>query len=246
MTSPISLPLVTWQSFCNPTVTCTVYSNSTLYTGQKDGHIWAYSLKDCFTLKHKMLLVGHKKAVVAMFITQMNIESSSLTEVLLSASEDGEIIRWNASDGKCQAVNYNGFLGIPRSIKVFPELSTQDVFCCGQANEISILNILTLEVVRVWGGHSSWVACMDFDDTNGASSPKLMTIDMEGGLDIWEFETKNHVVRKIQSISHRILRDAACFLTLGLLRSSSSPRLFMVLTSKNILVAKQSSATLFL
>lgn len=33
-----------------------------------------------------------------------------------------EIIRWNASDGRCQAVNHTGFYGIPRLLKVFTQV----------------------------------------------------------------------------------------------------------------------------
>lgn len=60
-----------------------------------------------------------------------------------------EIARWNASDGRCQAVNPTGFYGIPRLLKVFAQFSDRHVFCCGQANEITILNATTLEVKSV-------------------------------------------------------------------------------------------------
>jgi hypothetical protein len=33
-----------------------------------------------------------------------------------------EITRWNASDGRCQAVNHTGFYGIPRLLKVFTQV----------------------------------------------------------------------------------------------------------------------------
>jgi hypothetical protein len=49
-------------------------------------------------------------------------------------------------DGKCQAVNPNGFIGVPRALKVFSQISNHDIFCYGQANEITILNSTTLEV----------------------------------------------------------------------------------------------------
>jgi hypothetical protein len=33
-----------------------------------------------------------------------------------------EIARWNASDGRCQAVNPTGFYGVPRLLKVFSQV----------------------------------------------------------------------------------------------------------------------------
>ncbi|KAG1451182.1 hypothetical protein G6F56_008152 [Rhizopus delemar] len=122
MASSVSLPLVVWHGLSNPDITCTTYSHSTIYAGQKDGHIWVYNLKNNSTLEHKLLLIGHKKAVVALCITQIETDTSLNADVLISAAEDGEIIRWNATDGRCQAVNPNGFFGIPRALKVFPQI----------------------------------------------------------------------------------------------------------------------------
>ncbi|KAI8333781.1 hypothetical protein EDC96DRAFT_17899 [Choanephora cucurbitarum] len=111
------------------------------------------------------MLVGHKSPVVALCVLKAETDALSKSEnVLISASEDGEIARWSALDGRCQAVNPAGFHGVPRFLKVFPRFSEKHIFCCGQANEITILNASNLEVVRVWGGHSNWVTCLDFFD----------------------------------------------------------------------------------
>lgn len=63
-----------------------------------------------------------------------------------------------------------------------------------------------------------------------------MTVNMEGCLDIWDFDSSNHVIYKVQSISNKILGDAICSPTLSLFRNRTSSRLFMILTSKNVLV----------
>lgn len=39
--------------------------------------------------KHKLLLIGHKKAVVALCITQIETDTSLNADVLISAAEDG-------------------------------------------------------------------------------------------------------------------------------------------------------------
>ncbi|PHZ09781.1 WD40 repeat-like protein [Rhizopus microsporus ATCC 52813] len=111
----------------------------------------------------------------------------------------------------------------------------QDIFCCGQANEISILNSATLEVVRVWGGHSNWVTCVDLDDPNTGKS-QLMTVTMEGVLEIWDFDTGTHALYKNQAISAKILDDTTCSPAFDVVKNKFLPRLFMVLTNKNILV----------
>ncbi|KAG1156532.1 hypothetical protein G6F37_007520 [Rhizopus arrhizus] len=232
MASSLSLPLVVWHGLSNPNITCITYSHSNIYTGQKDGHIWVYTFKDNF-IQHKLLLVGHKKAVVALCVMQTESDCPSKVDILLSAAEDGEIIRWNALDGKCQAVNPNGFIGVPRALKVFSRISNHDIFCYGQANEITILNSTTLEVVRVWDGHSNWVTCMDFDEPD-TNNPQLMTINMEGELNIWDYDSSKHDIHKAQS--SRILDDTIRSPTFNLIKNKTSPRMFMVLTNKNVLI----------
>lgn len=91
MASSVSLPLVVWHGLSNPDITCTTYSHSTIYAGQKDGHIWVYNLKNNSTLEHKLLLIGHKKAVVALCITQIETDTSLNADVLISAAEDGNL-----------------------------------------------------------------------------------------------------------------------------------------------------------
>ncbi|KAG0981710.1 hypothetical protein G6F28_011356 [Rhizopus arrhizus] len=232
MASSLSLPLVVWHGLSNPNITCITYSHSNIYTGQKDGHIWVYTFKDNF-IQHKLLLVGHKKAVVALCVMQTESDCPSKVDILLSAAEDGEIIRWNALDGKCQAVNPNGFIGVPRALKVFSQISNHDIFCYGQANEITILNSTTLEVVRVWDGHSNWVTCMDFDEPD-TNNPQLMTINMEGELNIWDYDSSKHDIHKAQS--SRILDDTIRSPTFNLIKNKTSPKMFMVLTNKNVLI----------
>jgi hypothetical protein len=46
MASSVSLPLVVWHNFSNPNTTCITCSYPNVYAGQKDGHIWVYTLSE--------------------------------------------------------------------------------------------------------------------------------------------------------------------------------------------------------
>jgi hypothetical protein len=46
MASSVSLPLVVWHNFSNPNTTCITTSYPNVYAGQKDGHIWVYTLSE--------------------------------------------------------------------------------------------------------------------------------------------------------------------------------------------------------
>lgn len=46
MASSVSLPLVVWHNFTNPNTTCITSSYPNVYAGQKDGHIWVYTVSE--------------------------------------------------------------------------------------------------------------------------------------------------------------------------------------------------------
>lgn len=117
-----------------------------------------------------------------------------------------EIARWSTSDGRCLAVNPNGFLGTPKSLKVSTQVentvclriselgcltyllqfSVSYLFCSGDTKDVFILDVTSLEVginkvygsklahtlmfllvvqvLRVWGGHGNFVTFTDFYD----------------------------------------------------------------------------------
>jgi hypothetical protein len=47
-----------------------------------------------------------------------------------------EIARWNTKDGRCQAVNPDGFFGTPTQLKVFAEVRINMRFSCVAADLI--------------------------------------------------------------------------------------------------------------
>lgn len=64
----------------------------------------------------------------------------------------------------------------------------------------------------------------------------MMTVTMEGVLEIWDFDTSKHALYKNQAISAKILDDTTCSPAFDVVKNKFLPRLFMVLTNKNILV----------
>ncbi|KAI8388612.1 WD40-repeat-containing domain protein [Radiomyces spectabilis] len=250
MASSISLPFVIWHNFTNPNTTSLACNPPHVYAGQKDGHIWVYQMSlDPPTLQHKFLLVGHKAPVVALCVIKNHTNSLSNDDVLISAAEDGEIARWSVVDGRCQAVNNSGFMGVPRYLKVFKQFSSRHIFCCGQSNDIFILNATTLEVVSVWGGHANWVVCTDFCPERILSStgaqqqgqqPKLVTMTMDGRLDTWNFDVSKQIIYKDKSILHQPLSSDQTVSTFNahfdLISSDSTPGICMALTDEKVVI----------
>ncbi|KAI7871474.1 hypothetical protein BDF14DRAFT_1761428 [Spinellus fusiger] len=239
MASSVPLPLVVWHGFSNPDTTCLISSYPYVYEGQKDGTIWVYTLTQATPpmLKYKLLLMGHKTSVVALCILKTKTDTFSLREdILISASEDGEISRWSALDGRCLTTNTNGFFGVPNQLKLF-KFSEKYLFCCGQSNEISILNATTLEVVRVWGGHLNWVTCTEFHDTV-TNCTRLATLTMEGQLDVWDFDISKQIVLKDQSATYEPLKDKQDHFDIAfdLINHEHIPGLCMALARRNVIL----------
>ncbi|CAO3619841.1 unnamed protein product [Cunninghamella blakesleeana] len=238
MTTPsLYLPLVSWHKYSNPNTTTLLYHYPHVYAGQKDGHIWVYTLQG-MNLKNKYLLTGHTAAITTLCIlrtdTSDNSTQSNTEDILFSADENGEIARWNTVDGQCQVVNNNGYFGIPYQLKVFDHLSKNYIFCCGESNEICILNATTLEVVRVWGGLSNWVTFTSYFDQD-EKKIRLLTATIDGQLNVWDLELTNLVVFKEKQTIHNVppLMDDITNRVIDVLYYPSLD-LFMMITQKSI------------
>ncbi|KAI7885769.1 WD40 repeat-like protein [Lichtheimia hyalospora FSU 10163] len=241
MATTISWPLVVWHNFSNPTTTCVTCSYPNVYAGQRDGHIWVYTMHNAEQLQYKLLLVGHRAPIAALCVIKGGQRANDLTatsdDILVSASEDGEIAQWNASDGRCLGVNAKGFLGVPTDLKLFSQAKDRYIFCSGQSNEINILNATTLEVVRVWGSHPNWVTCADFYDPVAKRS-RLVTVTMDGKLDIWDFDVAGQVIYKDRSSENqpKLIKETTSDRVIGLKSCPFFHGLCMVLTRKNAIV----------
>ncbi|KAI8071523.1 hypothetical protein BC940DRAFT_293069 [Gongronella butleri] len=235
----LHLPLVAWHQYTNRAkVTSLAYHAPFVYAGQSDGLIWVYTLNET-TFKPKFLFTGHKHPVTALCVLEIKAQTPASVDtegILVSADASGEIAKWNIHDGRCQAVNSFSVFSVPTALKVFPELSSQYIFCYGQSNDICILNASTLDVVRVWGGHPNWAICTSYFDPL-EKRLRLITATVEGQLDRWDVETTNMTVYKDkQSVQHDSIAqvDGIDERVIDLLYDTELT-LFILLTNRKIL-----------
>ncbi|CAG8543504.1 13127_t:CDS:10 [Ambispora leptoticha] len=204
------VPLALWNHLPNVQVTTVAYKDGHVVTGLKNGHIWIYRCrvngeKNELELEHKILCIGHKSAVAALTIVESQTDGSTGNDhVVISASQDGEIIKWCLVDGRCLLSCSRGFDGIPKSLKPLAGSAQPAKFllCSGFSNEIIILDCLTLEVVRVWAGHNDWVTCTPFYDSD-ARQVRLLTANFNGKLLIWTFdELKKTIIKSYEYVGN--------------------------------------------
>ncbi|CAG8513662.1 17229_t:CDS:10, partial [Funneliformis caledonium] len=200
--SSLIVPLVFWNKLPTAPVTTVAYKEGHIVTGLKDGHIWIYrciiSEQGTLQLQHKVLCVGHESPITALTIVKGQTDGCAENDhVVISASEDGDVIKWCLLDGRCLMSISRAFDGIIKSLKPLAEYAQPAKFllCSGFLNEITILNCTSLEIVRIWAGHNDWVTCTPFYDSD-ARQIRLLTSNFNGILKIWTFDESKHTIIK--------------------------------------------------
>ncbi|KAM3583828.1 hypothetical protein VKS41_003799 [Umbelopsis sp. WA50703] len=243
MASSLVVPIAVWHNLPNLQTTCLISRWPHVFAGQNDGSIWVFSLARTndgnVQLSYKLLLLGHSTRVVTMCLAITETDSISKTDdVLISGSEDGQIIRWNAADGRCLAANAQGFFGIPHSLHVRGNVTNDEphkyIFCCGLENEITIMDANTLKIVRVWGGHEDWVTCTMFHD-NSSTTIRLMTIINGGKLAIWDFDKDTKVISKSHKYDNFKVNGLEGSVV-KLLNDPNQPTLFLALSTRTAML----------
>ncbi|CAG8628332.1 9010_t:CDS:10 [Cetraspora pellucida] len=227
--SSLVVPLVLWNRLPSSPVTTVVYKEGHVATGLKDGFIWIYrcivdeqgalqvkinnhnypTLKEhtriefAIVLQHKVLCIGHKSAITALTITEGPTDGCvGNNYVLISASEDGEVMKWCLLDGRCLVSMPKALDGMIRSIKPLATCAEIPKFllCSGFSDEITILNCTSLEIIRVWTGHNDWAACTPFYDSD-ARQIRLLSSNFNGFLKIWAFdENKQSIIKEYDNV----------------------------------------------
>ncbi|RKO93465.1 hypothetical protein BDK51DRAFT_29812, partial [Blyttiomyces helicus] len=173
MTSLI-IPLSCWTSAPTGAVTLAVASDDgkTLIIALAGGSLWLLetdprgepSRDSQFGLVHKALLVGHKASISAISLGKIEIEGFTANEnIILTAAEDGEVIMWDISDGRCLQANASAFDGVPQSLEMTS--SGKFVVCSGYSNRISILDASTLDTVKTLTPYDNWISSMSLYPT---------------------------------------------------------------------------------
>ncbi|CAG8508817.1 4509_t:CDS:10 [Paraglomus brasilianum] len=206
--SSLAVPIARWDHPPYSPVTCIAYKEAHIVTGLKNGCLWIYTWRigerGNIELRHKIFCIGHSSPVTTLAIIENQTDGNAGNKyVVISASEDGEIMKWSLIDGRCLASISCVLDGIPMALNCLADYTqpAKYILCSGFSNEIAILNVSNLEVVRVWGGHNDWAACTPFYDSD-ARQIRLLTCTFNGKLRIWSFdETKQTITKEYDVIN---------------------------------------------
>ncbi|KAF9547277.1 hypothetical protein EC957_008626 [Mortierella hygrophila] len=208
----LSIPIAFWsQSTPTATISATLACEGYVVAGLEEGLIWVFKAtcgptdagppEDIVSLEPCTLLVGHSSRITALQSMLVEGDTKSTCEwILISASEDGEVKKWNLVDGRCLQSNPFAFIGVPTYLGVISTVEKnvsgpKFILCAGLSNEACILDSTSLEVVRVWGGHQDWVYCTALPGDDHHQS-RILSVSADCKLSLWIFDTASLAVVK--------------------------------------------------
>jgi len=131
------------------------------------------------------VLYGHESKV-----TDMAECVYDYTPSVCSVSVDGSLCVWNLSDGRCMALSPYILSDTPTSIVSLP--GGNQVACAGKHNNIEIVDLKQLKIVRRIEGHTEWVRSLSCGIFREASENFDRTVMLSVGEDCtlryWMFE----------------------------------------------------------
>ncbi|KAF9128820.1 WD repeat-containing protein 7 [Mortierella sp. 14UC] len=213
----LSIPIAFWsQNAPTATISATLACEGYVVAGLEEGHIWVFKATcgptnaqppaagpptDVVSLEPYTLLVGHSSRITALQSMHVEGDTKATCEwILISASEDGEVKKWNLVDGRCLQSNPYAFIGVPTYLGVINTVEKtasgpKFILCAGLSNEACILDSTSLEVVRVWGGHQDWVYCTVLPGDDQHQS-RILSVSADCKLSLWIFDTASLAVVK--------------------------------------------------
>ncbi|KAJ2486938.1 hypothetical protein IWW37_005435 [Coemansia sp. RSA 2050] len=214
--SQLNVELAVWNAAANPTrsrVTAIVACEDGVACGHSDGKIWLYKLNTSDskptppldTLKQddllelevqpKCLLAAHQSPIILLQLGQISSPSSEGYEgTITSVSEDGDVVLWGVSDGRCIARIRAPLQNIrPKSIclqTVDYQSAAEDLmFISGEGPVAYVLSYPSLELVYEWGlPHPEWITALAVRKRKDHFRSELITCTADGAVRLWSFD----------------------------------------------------------
>ncbi|KAJ1854436.1 hypothetical protein LPJ76_004022 [Coemansia sp. RSA 638] len=205
MTS-LTLRLAAWNATANPThtrVTAVTAYRDGVACGHADGTIWLYDLvlptdtqcSSSFELYPKCLLSAHQSPIALIKLAETSAPTPEGREgTLISVSEDGDVIVWSTTDGRCMSRVRSPLQGIrPTSLclqTVDYQSAAEDLlFVAGEGSVAYVLSYPSLELVYEWQQpHSQWVTAQAVRKRKDHFRSELLTCTADGVVRIWSYD----------------------------------------------------------
>ncbi|XP_053318494.1 WD repeat-containing protein 72 [Spea bombifrons] len=172
----------------------------TIVTGSSEGQICLWYLSVKMEITSKAILFGHTTPVTCL----AKAREFEKQPYVVSSSENGEMCIWNVANGHCIQ---NSKLPFRHTAICYYHCSFRMtgegwLLCCGQYQDVLIVDAKTLQVLHTLKSQSSeWISCMCIVHSTRIQEDSLVAMSVVGDLKVWDLSSSVNSIQEKQNVS---------------------------------------------
>uniref|UniRef100_A0ABM5EXE3 WD repeat-containing protein 72 isoform X1 n=1 Tax=Pogona vitticeps TaxID=103695 RepID=A0ABM5EXE3_9SAUR len=203
----------------------------TLVTGSHEGQISLWDLSPELKISSKQMLFGHTASVTCL----AKARDFEKQPYVVSATENGEMCIWSVAGGDCVETTRLPFThtAICYYHSSFRMTGEGWLLCCGQYNDILVIDAKTLVVLHaLTSSHSSdWISCMCLVHSPRIQEDSLIAVSVAGDLKVWDLSSSVSRIQDQRCVHERESQDLDCAPCRAIRFCTYTERLLLVVTS---------------
>nr|XP_033776628.1 WD repeat-containing protein 72 [Geotrypetes seraphini] len=171
----------------------------TIITGGLEGQICLWNLSVELKISSRAILFGHTSSVTCL----AKARDFAKQPFVVSGSENGEICVWNVTNGQCieNAMLPYRHTSICYYHSSFRMTGEGWLLCCGQYQDVLIIDAKTLEVLHTLKSQASdWISCMCLIHSTRIQEDSLVAISVTGALKLWDLSSSINSIQEKQNV----------------------------------------------
>ncbi|XP_058012370.1 WD repeat-containing protein 72 isoform X2 [Ahaetulla prasina] len=182
-------------------------------------------------MSSRQMLLGHTASVTCL----AKARDFEKQLYVVSATENGEMSIWDITSGRCVE---NARLPFRHTAICYYHSSFRMagegwLVCCGQYNDILIIDARTLVVLHTLTSSSSsdWISCMCLVHSLRIQEDSLLAVSAAGDLKVWDLSSSISKIQEKQNIFEREYQPLGCTLCTAIRFCTYTERLLLVVFS---------------
>ncbi|KAM3828371.1 WD repeat-containing protein 72 isoform 2-T2 [Vipera latastei] len=184
----------------------------TIVTGSHEGQVCLWDLLPDLQMSSRQMLLGHTASVTCL----AKARDFEKQPYVVSATENGEMSIWDITSGRCIENTRLPFrhTAICYYHSSFRMAGEGWLVCCGQYNDILIIDAITLVVLHTLTSSSSsdWISCMCLVRSLRIQEDSLLAVSAAGDLKVWDLSSSISRIQEKQNIFERECQPLDCTL----------------------------------
>ncbi|KAJ7311342.1 hypothetical protein JRQ81_006958 [Phrynocephalus forsythii] len=182
----------------------------TLVTGSSEGQLCLWDLSPELKVSSKQMLFGHTAPVTCL----AKARDFEKQPYVVSATENGEMGIWSVARGQCVERTRLPFThtAICFYHSSFRMTGEGWLLCCGQYNDILVIDAKTLVVLHVLTSSQSsdWISCMCLVHSPRIQEDSLIAVSVTGDLKVWDLSSSISRIQDKQCVNERESQPLNC------------------------------------